>query len=597
MVTRPRNAEPGTALATPLSSGLAKRRCRITAVQRTPQARAHRQPVATYTGTLRRGRALSLTALLRAQQVTIEVERHPGDVLPAEVGENPRSRRFPHRLPPLGRAHQFVDRGGEGARVSVGIARFRRSPALGLEPDEGPGFPRHDDLGDPADLGPDHGRLARHRLDVDDAEGLVHRRADEDRGVRVEGDDDLLRQHLRNPDHLGRRLALHLVDERRHLLGNRIRVRCTSAEHDLEPGLQVPDGADQMEDSLLPGDAPDEEDDGDLRIDTDLAERRRSLTGAILVRVDSVVDDAHTLWPHSVELLHILLHRLGDGDDAIRILVSGALDPGRRMVRRAQLLDLPRAVRLERVCRQHELRPGERAGEAAGKMCVPRVAVDDVGGLDRAHHGQVAHERVEELRMAWVLRGKAQRRGHALDAKIAARLALLSERKHLNGMGAALGRGQLASQILDVDPGPAIDVRGILVREHCDAHGPTSSSTPAARSIETTYSQLEAIPKYDESLRWLVHRVTLAERLHEHEPRRSRTVASKLILSLMGALALSVAGSPLARAESTSSDDGAASQTNDSQTKASKKGSKKDSLDALERGNPHSVDFRNREIS
>ncbi len=74
-------------------------------------------------------------------------------------------------------------------------------------------------------------------------------------------------------------------------------------------------------------------------------------------------------------------------------------------------------------------------------------------------------------------------------------------------------------------------------------------------------------------------------------------MASKLILSLMGALALSVAGSPLARAESTSSDDGAASQTNDSQTKASKKGSKKDSLDALERGNPHSVKYKSRKKS
>jgi len=49
------------------------------------------------------------------------------------------------------------------------------------------------------------------------------------------------------------------------------------------------------------------------------------------------------------------------------------------MVRRAELLDLPRAVRLERMCRQHELRARERAGEAAGKMRVPGVAVDDVG--------------------------------------------------------------------------------------------------------------------------------------------------------------------------------------------------------------------------
>jgi len=56
--------------------------------------------------------------------------------------------------------------------------------------------------------------------------------------------------------------------------------------------------------------------------------------------------------------------------------------------------------------------------------------------------------------MTRVLRGKTQRRRHAVDAKIAARLSLLSEGKHLDGMGGALGRGQLASQILDVDPAP-----------------------------------------------------------------------------------------------------------------------------------------------
>ena len=136
------------------------------------------------------------------------------------------------------------------------------------------------------------------------------------------------------------------------------------------------------------------------------------------------------------------------------------------------------------MCRQHQLRARERAGKAAGKMCVPRVAVDDIGGLDRAHHGQVAHERIEELRMTRVLRGKAQRRGHTVDAKVAARLALLSERKHVNGVGAALGRSQLASQILDVDPGPAVHVWGVLVREHRDAHCRTSSSTPPLRSSD-----------------------------------------------------------------------------------------------------------------
>jgi hypothetical protein len=93
------------------------------------------------------------------------------------------------------------------------------------------------------------------------------------------------------------------------------------------------------------------------------------------------------------------------------------------------------------------------------------------------------------------------------------------------------------------------------------------------------------------------------------EPRRRPAVSSNLILSLMGVLALSLAGSA-ARAESTSSEEGAGPQTqdpqtNDSQTKASKKkkGSKKkgpkakDSLDALERGNPHSVRYKSRKKS
>jgi len=114
---------------------------------------------------------------------------------------------------------------------------------------------------------------------------------------------------------------------------------------------------------------------------------------------------------------------------------------------------------------------------------------------------------------------------------------------------------------------------------------------------------------YDESLLWAVHLVAMDERFHHLEPRSSPTVSSNLILSLMGVLSLSLAGSSAARAEPTSSDEGAGSQTQDSQTNGSetkaskkksskKKGSKtKDPLDALERGNPHSVDFQNREPS
>ena len=78
-------------------------------------------------------------------------------------------------------------------------------------------------------------------------------------------------------------------------------------------------------------------------------------------------------------------------------------------------------------------------------------------------------------------------------------------------------------------------------------------------------------------------------------------MSSKPILSLIAAFALSVAGSTVARAQSTPSDEAgsqsAGSQTNDSQTKDSTKKTKKKpkkhpgmtKLDKLERGNPNSV--------
>jgi len=83
-------------------------------------------------------------------------------------------------------------------------------------------------------------------------------------------------------------------------------------------------------------------------------------------------------------------------------------------------------------------------------------------------------------------------------------------------------------------------------------------------------------------------------------------VSSKPILSLIAALALSVAGSTVARAQSTPSDEAgsqsAGSQTNDSQTKDSTKKTKKKpkkhpgmtKLDKLERGNPNSVYYKSR---
>ena len=79
-------------------------------------------------------------------------------------------------------------------------------------------------------------------------------------------------------------------------------------------------------------------------------------------------------------------------------------------------------------------------------------------------------------------------------------------------------------------------------------------------------------------------------------------MSSKLMLSLIAALAVSVAESSLARGETTSTNE-PGSQTADSQatkpkkTKKVKKHPNKTELDKLERGNPHSVIYKSRKKS
>jgi hypothetical protein len=81
---------------------------------------------------------------------------------------------------------QRVDGGRDVARELLGVVRLDLLGAPDLGHDEQPGLAVRHDLRDAADRRRDHRRLARHRLEVDDAERLVDRRADEDRRVRVE---------------------------------------------------------------------------------------------------------------------------------------------------------------------------------------------------------------------------------------------------------------------------------------------------------------------------------------------------------------------------------------------------------------------------
>ncbi len=141
------------------------------------------------------------------------------------------------------------------------------------------------------------------------------------------------------------------------------------------------------------------------------------------------------------------------------------------MVAGAELLDLPRPVRLEGVRREDELGAGELLGEEAREVAVPRVPVDDVGVADGPGHREVAHERVHEFGVARVANGDLGGGLDAAHAEVAGALVLRAEAEHVHVVRAAVEPGELAGEVLDVDAGPAVDVRRVLVREDRDMHG------------------------------------------------------------------------------------------------------------------------------
>ena len=132
------------------------------------------------------------------------------------------------------------------------------------------GLALDDDLGDAADVAGHDGRLAGHRLEVHDAQRLVHRRAGEHARVGQGLDQVRPAQVLVDPDHVGLALArpqgghagLHLGAE----LGG---VRGRGDEHQGDVRVHLGGGLEQVRDALLAGDPADEQHVRAARVDPD----------------------------------------------------------------------------------------------------------------------------------------------------------------------------------------------------------------------------------------------------------------------------------------------------------------------------------------
>ena len=111
-----------------------------------------------------------------ASTARVDLDGLLGDGRPAELGQHPLPAGGAHRGGPAGVGEQLGDPGGEPG--------LERGGVVGVVVHEQAGAAVVDDLRDAADVAGDDGGAAGGGLEVDDAQRLVDRRDDEDRGAR-----------------------------------------------------------------------------------------------------------------------------------------------------------------------------------------------------------------------------------------------------------------------------------------------------------------------------------------------------------------------------------------------------------------------------
>jgi len=228
----------------------------------------------------------------------------------------------------------------------------------------------------------------------------------------------------------------------------------------------VGDGADQMDDSFLPGDPPDEQDERSGRIHTPAAQGVHRRRTAVLVQIDPVVNDMHTFRLDLEMAQHIRTCLPRDCDDGVRRFHGGALHPAAEAVSGAQLLFLPWTERFQRVHRQHMGDGPQFLGPEAGHGRVPCVGVDDARVQPVLGHAQAAVQGVQRTLESdvGVLAGFGPHSVPA-DSEIGAvhRLVAKTPDQHRDKAG------QFPAQVLHVNAGAAVHIGRVFLGEDGDS--------------------------------------------------------------------------------------------------------------------------------
>ena len=213
-----------------------------------------------------------------------------------------------------------------------------------------------------------------------------------------------MRYRVLNPDDTVTRF-LDLFNQVLAFVCKFLRVRGASAKYNLRVLVDLRDSLDQLADSLLAGNAADEQHIRTLRIHAPLLQNFFVKSRLVKVRIDTVVDNLHAIFRHTVKFHHVALHAFAHSNYAVGSLVRSAFNPAAHIIAAiTQLFRFPRAVRFQRMRRENQRALQQAARHHATEMAIPRMAMNHVDILERRHPLEIDVQRLQDFLEAFVRR-------------------------------------------------------------------------------------------------------------------------------------------------------------------------------------------------
>src|SRR3990172_2091989 len=101
--------------------------------------------------------------------------------------------------------------------------------------------------------------------------------------------------------------------------------------------------------------------------------------------------------------------------------------------------------------------------QTTSEVGIPGMTVNDIGLLDRAGHDQVSKKSIQQFLMAGILEWNIKREADPVHCLVRILLFLITKAEDLDSMNFIIQGGELPGEILEVDSGASINVRGIFV--------------------------------------------------------------------------------------------------------------------------------------